>query len=249
MNSLKFENVKRALMLSGLLLVSNLANAQWELSKIETLSDEANRFKAQGLFESAYDLYPEIMFQIRIHEGLFSVRQLPMLMEMSAWHVRKGDFDQADNLLNRAEFYVGKNPDPIEGYRKLVVQRLYLPDEQSRFEREEDGFLNSSKSCDSLKYFRADSFIAATEIMIKAVKISDNRRSDLVVLAELAEFTAFCVYDMYGAANTNYSYDSQSSIVYKIEKNVLQEKYRFQKWSMVYRRTLSQLETEFEFEV
>lgn len=80
-------------MLCGLLLVSNLANAQWELNKIEILTDEANRLKAQGRFESAYDLYSEIMFQIRIQEGLFSARQISMLMKMSAWHVRRGDFD------------------------------------------------------------------------------------------------------------------------------------------------------------
>lgn len=79
-----------------------------------------------------------------------------------------------------------------------MVQRLYLPDERRCFEKEEDAFLNSSKACDSLRYFRADSFIAATEMMIKVVKISDDRRSDLVALAELAELTAFCVYDMYG---------------------------------------------------
>ena len=66
MNSLRLENTKQALMLCSLLLVSNLANAQWELSKIETLTDEANRLKEQGLFESAYDLYPEIMFQIPV---------------------------------------------------------------------------------------------------------------------------------------------------------------------------------------
>ena len=82
MNSLRLENTKQALMLCSLLLVSNLAYAQWELGKIETLTDEANRLKGQGLFESAYDLYPEIMFQIRVHEGLFSTKQLPMLMEM-----------------------------------------------------------------------------------------------------------------------------------------------------------------------
>ena len=249
MNSRRLEKSKQALLLCGLLLVSNLANAQWVQSKIETLTDEANRLKDQGFFESAYQLYPEIMFQMRVHEGLFSVKQLPMLMEMSAWHVRRGDFEQADDLLDRAEFYVDKNSDPIEGYRKLVVQRLYLPDEQRCFEKEEDGFINSSMACDSLRYFRADSFIAATEIMIKAVKISNDRKSDLVALAGLAEFTAFCVYDMYEAENTKFEYNAQADLVYKSDETILQEKYKYKKWTNVHRRTLSQLETEFNFEV
>lgn len=249
MNSPKLKNAKRAFMLCALLLVSNLANAQWELRTIEMLTEEANRLIAQGLFESAYDLYPEIMFQIRIREGLFSAKQLPMLIEMSAWHARRGDYDQADNLLVRAEFYIGKNPDPVEGYRNLVVQRLYLPDEQHCFERKKDGYLNSSAACDSLRYFRADSFIAATEVMIKAVKISDDRRSDLRALANLAELTALCLYDMYGTANTSYTNVHRSGHIYKLEKIVSLKKYRFHKWTMVRKRALSQLETEFELEV
>lgn len=74
-------------MLCSLLLVSNLAYAQWDFNRIEILTDEANRLIEQGSFVSAYDLYPEIMYQMRIYEGLFSINQLPLLIEMAEWHV------------------------------------------------------------------------------------------------------------------------------------------------------------------
>jgi len=232
--------------------VSSLASAQWKFSRIETLSDEANRLKERGLFVSAYELYPEIMHQIRIHEGLFSEKQLPMLMEMAAWHVLRSELEEADLLLHRAEFYVGRSTNPLIHYRTLVVQRLTLPDEQHCFEIEKDKFFNPSMACDEQRYYRAESVIAATEIMIKVVEISDNRRADLTTLAGLAEYAAFCVYEVYGASRVDVSdvtFGTQTNIIFLTHTNQLQQKYRVEKWSRLQRRTLAQLENEFEQEV
>lgn len=246
MNSIKDKPARRGFMLCSLLLVSNLAYAQWDFNRIETLTDEANRLKEQGSFVSAYDLYPEIMFQMRIYEGLFSINQLPLLIEMAEWHVRQDEFKEADDLLNRAEFYVSKNPNPLGNYRRLVVQRFYLPDDQTCFKREEDIYLNPSKGCETVRYFRADSSIAATGLMQKVVAISDNRKADLVILAQVAEFTAYCVYGVDGRSTI---IESQENISYTVNNTLVRERYRFQKWSGIQRRVLEQLKNEFDYEV
>ncbi len=245
MNSKRIKLAGRGLMLCGLLLVTNLTYAQWNFDRIETLSDEANRLKQQGLFETAYDLYPEIMYQMRIHEGLFSERQLPLLMEMATWHVQRRELEEADDLLERAELYIDRNSDPLHHYRTLVVQRLYLPNERKCFAREEDRFLNPSKDCARHRYFRADSLIAATEIMIKIVAISDSRKSDLITLAGLAESTAFSVY---GVDGPNLIIESRGDKIYPTENPHILERYQFQKWSKIQRRVLAQLKNEFEYE-
>ncbi|MCH8134773.1 MAG: hypothetical protein IIB77_02200 [Proteobacteria bacterium] len=185
---------------------------------------------------------------------MFSENQLPMLMELAAWHVHRSELEEADILLDRAEFYIGRSASPLLNYRALVVQRLTLPDEQRCFEREGDKFFNSSRACDEQRYYRADSVIAATEIMVKVVKISDNRKSDLTTLAGLAEYSAFCVYEVYGARtlrmdSTGAGFETQANIVFLTENNRLQEKYRFEKWLRLRRRVLAQLENEFEQEV
>ena len=53
-----------------------------------------------------------------------------MLMELAAWHVHHSELEEADILLNRAEFYIGRSASPLLNYRALVVQRLTLPDAQ-----------------------------------------------------------------------------------------------------------------------
>ena len=236
----------RGLMLFSILLVSSLANAQWDHNSIETLSDEADRLKEQGLFASAYDLYPQIMYQMRIYEGLFSANQLPLLMEMAAWHERRSELAEADSLLDRAEYYAGKNPDPENNYRRLVLQRIYLPDEKRCFERNQDRFLNPSKGCEKQRYYRADSFIAATNLMIKIVEISDHQKTDLITLAGLAQFTAFCVY---GVDGPSVIVESKDNMLYMSDNTQVRERYRYQKWERVQRRVLKQLKNEFEYEV
>ncbi|MDP6653295.1 MAG: hypothetical protein QGF90_14505 [Gammaproteobacteria bacterium] len=246
MHSVTLEQTSRVLTLCCLLLVTNLTYAQWNVGRIESLSDEANRLKAGGLLESAYELYPEIMHQMRIHEGLFSEHQLPLLMEMASWHVQRSELKEADDLLERAEFYIGKNPNPLNHYRTLALQRLYLPDEPQCFERVEDRFLNPSKDCVKHRYFRADSLIAATEIMIKVVAISNNRKPDLITLAALAEFTAISVY---GVDGPSVAIEFRDDTIYKTENPGIRERYRFQKWSKIQTSTLAQLKDEFEYEV
>ena len=244
MNSIRLEHAGRGLLLCGLLLASNLVYAQWDYSRIEVLTDEANSLKEQGFFANAYQLYPTIMHQMRIHNGLYSEDQLPLLMEMATWHARKSEHEEAKNLLDRTEFYMGRNPNPLDNYRILIVQRLYLPDEQRCHERGKNGFLNPSNYCDKQRYYRADSFIAATQLMVKIVAISDNRKSDLIALAGLAQITAYCVYDVYGSS---YSFNTHINMISKTLNIRGRENYQHQKWSGIQRHTLAQLQIEFDY--
>ena len=244
MNSIILKSTSRGLMLCVLLVVSTFSNAQWNVNRVEALADEAIRLKEHGLYTSAFELYPTIMYQMRIIEGLYTLSQLPLLLEKAAWHVEQREFREADGLLTRAEFYVGKNPNPLENYRNLVLQRFYLPEENQCFKREVDRYLNATKDCEGERYFRADSFIAATRLMEKVVEISDNRKQDLISLANIAGITAFCVYGVDGPA---LSYSIRDNEV-RVEENIkVREKYRPQKWSGVQRRVLAQLRKEFDY--
>ncbi len=243
MKATRVDSPGRAFTLSILLLLPSLACAQWDFNRIETLTDEANKLKEQGLFSSAYALYPTIMHQMRISEGLSSVKQLPYLFEMAAWHENKREFEEADGLLSRAEFYADRNPNPLNHFRLLVRQRIYNPDEQSCFKRVDNRFLNPSKDCEQERYYRAESFIAATELMQKVVEISDDRRTDLRILAKLAEFTA---YSVYGVDGPSVVIESRGGSIYTVENNLVRERYRSQKWSKIRQNVLAQLEVEFE---
>lgn len=244
MISTGIKSVTRGLMLCCLLLVSNLTYSQWDFSRIETLTDEVNRLKGRGLYTNAFALYPTIMHQMRIHEGIFTLSQLPLLMEMATWHMDKHEFRAADGLLTRAEFYVGKNPNPLNNYRKLVLHRIYQPDEQKCFEREADMYLNPSKDCQIKRYFMADSLIAATKLMQKVVEISDQLKNDLIVLANLASYTAYCVY---GVDGPNTTIKIQGNNIRTTDNYAIRERYRHQKWSRIQRRVLAKLETEFNY--
>ena len=244
MNSIILKSTCRGLMLCVLFVVSNIANAQWNFNRVETLTDEANRLKEQGLYISAFELYPTIMYQMRIFEGLYTLSQLPLLIEKAAWHVKQREFREADDLLIRAEFYVGKNSNPLENYRKLVLQRFYVPEKNKCFEREDDRYLNTAKDCEGERYFRADSFIAATKMMEKVVEISDNRKQDLISLANIAGFTAFYVYGVDGPALSYINRENE----FLIEENfTIRSQYRPRIWSGVQRRVLAQLRKEFDY--
>lgn len=252
MKSNRIKRLIRGLVICVLLLVPKLAQAQWDYHSIESLSDEANQLKEQGMYASAYELYPQIMHQMRIHEGLYSINQVPMLIELAGWHVERSEHQEVGTLLDRAEFYVSKTEDPSSHYKELVAQRLYLPDEQQCFKREEEGFANTSQSCRDFRSFRADAFIAATEIMVKVAEISDDRIADLTALAKLAEYTAICVFETYEMAaqrSRTSAFNSPSSVVYSTEPVITQEKYQFKKWDRLKRRTLETLESEFEVDL
>ena len=102
-----------------------------------------------------------------------------------------------------------------------------------------------SEDCESERYYRADSFIAATKMMQKVVEVSDDRKADLIVLAGLAEFTAYCVY---GVEGPNTIFESRNGEIYMAENHQVRERYRFQKWSRIQRRVLAQLKDEFNYD-
>ena len=238
-----FNSKGQSLMLCIFLVVSNIANAHWNINRVETLTDEAIMLKEQGLYTRAIELYPAIMYEMRIFEGLYTLSQLPLLIEKATWHIDQREFREADGLLTRAEFYVGKNPNPLKNYRKLVLQRFYLPEEKKCFEREDDIYLNGSKDCKKERYFRADSFIAATRMMEKVVKISDNRKQDLISLAYIARITAFCVYGVDGPTLNYRISDNEVSVE---ENFTIRNRYLPTRWSNVARRVRAQLRKEFD---
>ena len=119
-----------------------------------------------------------------------------------------------------------------------------MPEKNKCFEREGDRYLNAAKDCEGEGYFRADSFIAATKMMEKVVEISDNRKQDLISLANLAGITAFCVYVLDRPALSYSIRDNE----FRVEKNIkVRSEYRPQKWYRVQRRVLAQLRNEFDY--
>ncbi|MBQ14929.1 MAG: hypothetical protein CMQ17_11115 [Gammaproteobacteria bacterium] len=78
----------------------------------------------------------------------------------------------------------------------------------------------------------------------KIVKISDRRKQDLISLANISGFTAFCVYGVDGPA---LKYNIRNNTVEVTESMEVRGRYRPQKWNAVQRHVLAQLQQEFDY--
>ena len=204
------------------------AQSQWDYSQITVLQSEAQRLIENQQPTAGYALFEEILFLIRIEKGLYSIDQVPYLLEYMRWNKIIGDWEKTLNLGQRTSWLLNRNENQIDNYRRLLLEHLHVPEDDSCLDRDEDtgNFIRSANKCSALRFFMANTFIAATIIQQRVVHITNNEM-DWESLKNLAEITAYLVYGVDGTPILIEIRENE----YSMTKNpTIRERYRPDTW-------------------
>ena len=193
-----------------LVFMSPLTYAQWEYELIE----ETCKLDSTD--------YSECLHLIRINEGLYSLRQLPYLLNWLEAEIVLKEWEEAQNIATRSSWILGRNDPNIGLWRELQEHLIFYPVTDC-FEREGEHYNKQNPRCIELRYYIADSFIMALDIQQRIYRLtgSDEDRKGVAALS--------------GAiASIVYGIDGPETIVtreFSTERNMtIQTKYQYRRY-------------------
>ena len=175
------------------------AQDPYDYSEVNILQTEAQRLIENQQTTEGYALFEQILFLIRVEKGLYSIDQVPYLLEYMRWNKIIGDWEETLNLGQRTSWLLNRNENQIDNYRRLLLEHLHVPEDNSCLDRDEDtgNFIRGANLCSELRFFMADTYIAATIIQQKVVTLT-NTKLDWESLRNLALATAQMVFGVDG---------------------------------------------------
>lgn len=215
-----------------LCLAANISTAQpvpqWDYSRVDRLSLEAQVLIEREQPTAGYALYEEILYLIRIEKGLYSTDQVPYLLEHMEWSKRIGDWDKVIDTGNRIRWILERNENQLNNYRRLMLSHIHTPEDAICMERHDNGrFVKSEGRCEAFRYFVADTFIAATEIQQKVANQTIHEQ-DWAALGNLAQITAQMVHCVDGPPIL--LVEVRDNEFYRTENPEIRQRYRPATW-------------------
>jgi hypothetical protein len=114
------------------------------------------------------------------------------------WNKIIGDWEETLNLGQRTSWLLNRNDNQLDNYRRLLLEHIYVPEDASCLRKDSRGlFFRSASICTELRFFMADTYIAATIIQQKVVTLTNNVL-DWNSLRNLALATAQMVFGVDG---------------------------------------------------
>ncbi len=114
------------------------SNELWSQEQTEILIELARAKQLIGDTSQARDLYEQALYNIRINDGVYSIRQLPILLDLMTWYMAADD-EFIDQLGDRAAFIYEKAysddsqvMELVAGYQKLIRLRANAHFSQDR---------------------------------------------------------------------------------------------------------------------
>ena len=170
----------------------------YDYSAVNILQTEAQRLIENQQTTEGYALFEQILFLIRVEKGLYSIEQVPYLLEYMRWNKIIGEWEETLDIGQRTSWILNRNENQLDNYRRLLLAHIYVPEDASCLRKDSRGlFFRSSHICTELRFFMADTYIAATIIQQKVVKITNNEL-DWNSLRNLALATAQMVFGVDG---------------------------------------------------
>jgi len=202
--------------------------SQWNYSQVEDLRVEAVNLIENGQPLKGYSLFEEIIFLIRVERGLYSIDQVPYLLEYMRWNKIIEEWQEVLDIGQRITWLLGRNENQVENYRRLLIEYLYYPKDSECLARTTTTgkFLKNRGGCAEFRYFVADMFIGGTRLLYKIAQES-QQPMDWGSLKTLAEITSRLVYEVDGEAMIlSINRDELS----QIKNPNIRERYRPETW-------------------
>lgn len=172
------------LLLLIILVIPSISYSQWRYEDIERL---------QGEDASSSD----IIYAIKINEGLYSLSQFPYIMKDLDLSIEDKDWETSLDLIDWATWLLAKNTIRIEMWRSFTNKLLVTPTPPKCWVIEGLYYSTNTYECSSNRKFIADSYIIALDLQQQMYKHT-GLRQDLESVAMLAGILELTVYGVDG---------------------------------------------------
>lgn len=235
--------MKTILFIIAMLFITNVQAQNvnsYNDSLIASAADQANIYVEQGEIEAAAQLYRDMIHLYKVNEGLYTTSTIDLASRLRQWAEDVGDYQTAYDWGAYLSFIATKN-DEAHVYL-AVIEALLFDVESECFDRHPDNIVRWWKNkpgCVELRYYRADSWIRATELQELAVEVAENKTEALELLYTLAGITATVVYRVDAGEPT---FRRNGDYVEQVEQ-LEQPKYVSKRYYSLQRETLDRLMT------
>ena len=185
----------------------NTGGGAWDFQLGEQLLELAEVKTALGNEIEASQLYNQLLLNLRVNLGLYSVGQIPIILKLVERNLDQAEYKVADELGDWVEFLFERaysNEDDLDsllaGYNELIAVRLKATRNHECFELDfrVEGYDHVEFSCQSVRRDRAEHFISAFRLQRKRVELLDQhpqesefiRLQQRAVLAKISIVTA-----------------------------------------------------------
>ena len=178
------KSIMKWLILLIILATPTTAYSQWRFADIERL---------QGEDASSN----EIIYAIKINEGLYSLSQFPYIMKDLDISIGEKDWETSLDLIDWATWLLAKNAIRVEIWRSFTNKLLVTPTPAKCWVIEGLYYNNGTYECTSNRKFIADSYIIALDLQ-QQMYVHTGLRQDLESVALLAGILELRVYGVDG---------------------------------------------------
>ena len=172
------------LLLLIILVIPSISYSQWRYDDIE-------RLQGEGASSS------DIIYAIKINEGLYSLSQFPYIMKDLDVSIEDKDWETSLDLIDWATWLLAKNTIRVEMWRSFTNKLLVTPTPPKCWEIEGLYYSTNTYECTSNRKFIADSYIIALDLQQQMYKHT-GLRQDLESVAMLAGILELTVYGVDG---------------------------------------------------
>lgn len=198
-------------------------NGPWDYQLFESLLALAQVRRDLGKEEEAREVYNRLLQNLRINNGVYSIEQLPILLDLMTRYLQQADYQTADELGDWAAFLVARNysdedevQQQLEGYNQLINIRLNAPRSHACFDLKLriENYENRDYDCMAIRRYRAEHFIGAFQLQKSRIELIEQQGEALDLqlmqqqarLANISIMTAGIVNGIHGLNSTSNYY-------------------------------------------
>ena len=178
------KSIMKWLILLIILAAPTTAYSQWNFADIE-------RLQGEGASSN------EIIYAIKINEGLYSLSQFPYIMKDLDISINEKDWENSLDLIDWAVWLLAKNAIRVEMWRSFTNKLLVTPTPAKCWVIEGLYYSTNTYECTSNRKFIADSYIIALNLQQQMYRHT-GLRQDLENVAMLAGILELRVYGVDG---------------------------------------------------
>lgn len=214
---------------------SQLVYGQYDFAEIERLEGVYLNFLEQGAFSEASEVAERLTHAIRIHEGLYSPRQLPYLLQEQENKRLLGDLEDALDKAMQV-FWLVSRSENIDDRRRAILANINSYEENECTERHEGGRpKKDSLDCQEERKHLAELFILATKLQEGIARELDSE-DEWETLNKMAIATSNVVLWVDGPPTILELEADENGYAFTELQNIqIRERFRHQKWEALAR--------------
>ena len=165
-------------------LITQETSGPWDYQLFESLMALAKIQRDLDEVEEARLVYNRLLQNLRVNRGVYSIEQLPILLDLMVWYLEQSEYQTADELGDWAEFLIARNysdggeiQQQLEGYNQLINIRLNAPRTHACFDLNLriGTYENRDYDCMATRRYRAEHFIGAFQLQRARIELIEQQ--------------------------------------------------------------------------